>query len=190
MLLLAYGGRLFRSEFTGAITNVLMGVLTPTFDQACNLEDEARMMHEIETLAVALACYHAENGRWPAELKELCPSPLKTIPTDRFSVKPLVYRPSKDGYLLYSVGKNLRDDGGQREPRSDKISSAARKDDIAAEVKPAEATSKPVDTKPAEAASKPAQTKPTDAKPAEPSSRRNASVTGGERTVNIERTRL
>jgi hypothetical protein len=171
LFLLKAAGRPFRKALTTAYTNILIAIMIPALGQACNLEDQAKMTQEIETLAAALTCYHAENGRWPAELKELCPSLLKTIPTDRFSVKPLVYRPSKDGYLLYSVGKNLRDDGGQREPRSDKISSAARKDDIAAEVKPAEATSKPVDTKPAEAASKPAQTKPTDAKPAKTSSR-------------------
>jgi len=171
LFLLKAAGRPFRKALTTAYTNILIAIMIPALGQACNLEDQAKMTQEIETLAAALTCYHAEHGRWPAELKELCPSLLKTIPTDRFSVKPLVYRPSKDGYLLYSVGKNLRDDGGQREPRSDKISSAARKDDIAAEVKPAEATSKPVDTKPAEAASKPAQTKPTDAKPAKTSSR-------------------
>ena len=171
LFVLKAAGRPFRKALTTAYTNILIAIMIPALGQACNLEDQAKMTQEIETLAAALTCYHAENGRWPAELKELCPSLLKTIPTDRFSVKPLVYRPSKDGYLLYSVGKNLRDDGGQREPRSDKISSAARKDDIAAEVKPAEATSKPVDTKPAEAASKPAQTKPTDAKPAKTSSR-------------------
>ena len=159
LFLLKAGGRPFRKALTTAYTNILIAIMIPALGQACTMEDDARMMHEIETLAAALACYHAENGRWPAELKELCPSLLKTIPTDRFSVKPLIYKPGEKGYLLYSVGKNLRDDGGQREPRSDKISSAARKDDIVAEVKPAEA------------ASKPAQTKPADAKPAETSSR-------------------
>jgi hypothetical protein len=171
LFLLKAGGRPFRKALTTAYTNILIAIMIPALGQACTMEDDARMMHEIETLAAALACYHADNGRWPAELKELCPSLLKTIPTDRFSVKPLVYRPSKDGYLLYSVGKNMRDDGGQWEPRSDKISSAARKDDIVAEVKPAEAASKPAEVKPAEAASKPVDTKPADAKPAETASR-------------------
>jgi hypothetical protein len=159
LFLLKAGGRPFRKALTTAYTNILIAIMIPALGQACTMEDDARMAHEIETLAVALACYHAETGRWPAELKELCPSLLKAIPTDRFSGKPLIYRPSEKGYLLYSIGKNGKDDGGQREPRSDKISSAARKDDIAAEVKPAET------------ASKPAQTKPADAKPAEAASR-------------------
>ncbi len=157
MLIFRCGGRPFRGALTARLTDVLVAIMMPTLEAAVTLDDVNRANGEIEIVAVALACYHAETGRWPAELKELCPSLLKAIPADRFSIKPLIYRPSENGYLLYSVGKNMRDDGGQWEPRSDKISSAARKDDIVAEVKPAEA--------------KPADTKPADAKPAETSSR-------------------
>lgn len=120
--------------------------------------------------SAALACYHAENGRWPAELSELSPSLLKTIPTDRFSGKPLIYRPSENGYLLYSVGMNMRDDGGQRKPASKPMSYDDSKDDIVAEVKPAETASKPAqtkpaDAKPAEAALKPATSRPATSQP-------------------------
>ncbi len=148
MFLLSYGGRPFRGAATTAMTNLLIALLVPTLEQACLLEDRGKMTHEIETLAVALACYHAENGRWPAELKELCPSLLKAIPADRFSGKPLIYKPSEKGYLLYSVGMNMRDDGGQSEPRGSSTSSADRKDDIVAEVKPAGAASRPATSKP------------------------------------------
>jgi len=158
IMLLACGGRPFRSESTGAIMNLLVGILMPTLSKACDFEDEARMTHEVEVLAVALACFHAESGRWPAELKELSPSLLKTIPIDRFSAKPLVYKPSKKGYLLYSVGKNMRDDGGLCNTPGQVA--GEKTDDIAAEVPPADTTSKPADATPAEAASKPAASQP------------------------------
>ena len=35
------------------------------------------------------------------------------MPSDLFSGKALIYRPAKNGYLLYSVGLNGRDDGGR-----------------------------------------------------------------------------
>ncbi len=35
------------------------------------------------------------------------------MPQDLFSGGPLIYRPSDKGYLLYSIGVNGRDDGGQ-----------------------------------------------------------------------------
>jgi len=148
MFLLSNGGRPFRRARTTVMTNLLISILVPTLEQAGLLEDRGKMAHEIETLAVALACYHAENGRWPAELKELCPLLLKTIPTDRFSGKPLVYRVSKDGYLLYSIGKNMRDDDGQWEPRDNGVSSADRTDDIVAKVGLAGAASRPATSQP------------------------------------------
>lgn len=148
MFLLSNGGRPFRRARTTVMTNLLISILVPTLEQASLWEDHAKMSHEIETLAVALACYHAENGRWPAELKELYPSLLKTIPADRFSVNPLIYKPRQDGYLLYSIGMNMRDDGGQWEPRGGSTSATDRKDDIVAEVKPAGAASRPATLRP------------------------------------------
>jgi hypothetical protein len=37
---------------------------------------------------------------------------LRQIPGDVFSGKPLIYRPNENGYLLYSVGINGKDEGG------------------------------------------------------------------------------
>ena len=70
------------------------------------------MAHEIEKLAIALACYKSENDRFPATLGELSPEFLATISEDIFSGAPLIYRVDDDGYVLYSVGMNQRDDGG------------------------------------------------------------------------------
>ena len=43
---------------------------------------------------------------------ELSPDYLKEIPLDLFIDKPLHYEREGKGYLLYSVGMNLKDDGG------------------------------------------------------------------------------
>ncbi len=129
MGLLKFGGALMRGTLTEVTSDFLVCGMLSSLTRACDLEDKVKMIFEIEILAVALACFHAEHGRWPGELKELCPSLLKAIPADRFSVKPLVYRPTEKGYLLYSVGMNLTDDGG-------------KEDDIVAEVKPASESSK------------------------------------------------
>jgi len=135
MGLLKFGGALTRRALTEVTSDFMVCCMLPLLTRACDLEDKAKMAFEIEKLAVALACFHAEHGRWPGELKELCPSLLKAVPADRFSVRPLIYKPGEKGYLLYSVGINLIDDGGQCEPRHSGKSSAERKDDIVAEVK-------------------------------------------------------
>lgn len=64
-------------------------------------------------LAFALAEYKLANGVYPQKLADLSPKYQTAIPDDLFTGKPLVYKPTKDGYLLYSVGADGKDDGGK-----------------------------------------------------------------------------
>jgi hypothetical protein len=83
----------------------------------------ARVRLDITRLACALAVARLETGRYPDRLADLAPKCIPAVPNDAFTDKPLVYRRTADGFLLYSLGPNQRDDGGQRVPRD--------KDDIA-----------------------------------------------------------
>jgi hypothetical protein len=66
----------------------------------------------LTTLAVML--YEKEKGGYPASLDELVESGyLKKLPMDPFSDGPLVYRKTESGFLLYSLGTNLTDEGGK-----------------------------------------------------------------------------
>jgi ABC-type transport system involved in multi-copper enzyme maturation permease subunit len=74
----------------------------------------------------ALACerYRIARGIWPSALADLVPEFVITLPTDPFDGKPLRFRREKDCILIYSVGEDRRDDGGESEARSH--STAAR----------------------------------------------------------------
>jgi hypothetical protein len=65
---------------------------------------------------LALAQYAVYHGAPPAQLARLVPQYLPVVPEDPFSGRPLVYRTEPAGYVLYSVGQNSLDDGGQRGP--------------------------------------------------------------------------
>jgi hypothetical protein len=65
---------------------------------------------------LALAEYRSKHGAYPKELAALVPEVLKELPVDPFSEKPLVYRLTDKGYVLYSVGPNGVDDGGKPDP--------------------------------------------------------------------------
>ncbi len=54
------------------------------------------------------------QGAPPQSLASIVPEYLAWVPIDPYSNRPLVYRRTDDGYLLYSVGSNRVDDGGQR----------------------------------------------------------------------------
>lgn len=130
MILQGLGGRLTRKAFTHNFTNVLMTMILPSLSRASEFYDVARMTLELAKLAMALAACKAETGQYPAKLDDLKRGYVKAIPQDIFTLKPLVYRRVGGGYLLYSLGRNMTDDGGKRDPEGDEDA-----DDISVEVK-------------------------------------------------------
>ena len=63
-------------------------------------------------VALALAQYRYDHGQYPEELKFI-DSAISTV--DLLSHNELIYRPRASGFLLYSVGENRKDDGGEKE---------------------------------------------------------------------------
>ena len=79
-----------------------------------DLDDRATTRFELTKLAFALAAYRADHGSYPAKLADLVPKYVKSVPKDIFNNDAdLHYSPKGDGYLLYSVGSNGKDDGGK-----------------------------------------------------------------------------
>ena len=63
-------------------------------------------------LASALELYALENGAYPNSLEGLVPGYLTVLPEDPFSGQSFGYAPSGSGYVLWSTGPDMRDDGG------------------------------------------------------------------------------
>ena len=65
-------------------------------------------------LGLSCELFSSRHGRYPAELKDLAPEFLEEIPPDPFTGKPFKYRlkDGRTGFLVYSVGPNLKDDSG------------------------------------------------------------------------------
>jgi hypothetical protein len=64
--------------------------------------------------ALAAERFRLANRRWPATLDELRPNYLKEVPTDPFTGKPLLLARTEDGVVVYSVGQDGKDDGGEK----------------------------------------------------------------------------
>lgn len=106
------GGRATRELLSREFAKIIFMLSTTNIGGVADKVDATAMRFELEKLSLALACFHARQGRWPEKLQELSPELVKDIPADIFTGKALVYRPEKNGYLLYSLGPNQKDDAG------------------------------------------------------------------------------
>ncbi|MBI1918444.1 MAG: hypothetical protein HYS12_27450 [Planctomycetes bacterium] len=93
--------------------DVLISQVVPAVRKVQEAHDRIEQAQANLHVAFALACYRSEHGRYPAKLDALAPKYLAKVPSDLFSGKALIYHPDKDGYLLYSVGVNGKDEQGR-----------------------------------------------------------------------------
>ena len=71
------------------------------------------MQRSRDITAIALKRYELQHHQLPDTLDKLVPDFLESVPTDYMDGQPLRYRRNADGsFLLYSVGENGKDDGG------------------------------------------------------------------------------
>jgi hypothetical protein len=69
---------------------------------------------DLARVACALERYHLAHGEYPEMLNVLVPQFIAQLPHDIINGQPLHYRRTDDGkFVLYSVGWNETDDGGQ-----------------------------------------------------------------------------
>ena len=85
----------------------------PSVGPATDLDQRCEIRRDLARVALALTEFQRKTGSYPASLDVLAPDYLKAVPQDIFNGgKPLRYSRTDDGYLLYSVGIDLNDDGG------------------------------------------------------------------------------
>jgi hypothetical protein len=74
--------------------------------------DQTARMRTTQTAIAIERFRHAHNANLPNDLNELVPAYLPSLPTDPFDGKPLRFKHLTSGYVVYSIGSDLRDDGG------------------------------------------------------------------------------
>jgi len=78
---------------------------------------EAETAKASVTGAIALKRYQLKHGEYPATLAALVPEFVSKVPHDPMDGQPLRYRSNQDGtFLLYSIGDDGKDDGGDPTP--------------------------------------------------------------------------
>jgi hypothetical protein len=92
--------------------NILVYLLFPAIKKVA--EADTRTRAHCATTVAALACerYRRQVGYWPKSLAAIPRDILPMVPGDPYTGRPLLYRPTADGLIVYAVGPNGVDDGG------------------------------------------------------------------------------
>jgi len=67
----------------------------------------------VSRIGFACRLYKSRTGEYPENVEALVPGILGEIPIDPFTGKPFVYRREGQGFIVYSLGSNEKDDGGR-----------------------------------------------------------------------------
>ena len=94
------------------LCQVFVALLLPAVSSVADAEDRATMQFDLIKLAFALAAYAPTTASIRQDSRTWRPI-RRTVPKDIFNGEELRYKRKAEGYLLYSVGVNGKDDGGK-----------------------------------------------------------------------------
>jgi hypothetical protein len=95
-------------ERPGAIAGLVM----PAISRVYETEADATAAHEVMLVGAAIRVRKLRHLGLPGDLADLVPEMLPQVPADPYTGKPLLYQKFADGFVVYSVGRNLVDDMG------------------------------------------------------------------------------
>jgi hypothetical protein len=113
-------GSLYFSDANKIDLHSLMSGSVFSLSSFFNRMIRAEAAKQMTITAIALKRYQLKHGNYPPNLSALVPEFSPAISRDPVDGQPLRYRRNADGtFLLYSVGENGVDDGGDPKPSSD-----------------------------------------------------------------------
>jgi hypothetical protein len=92
------------------VGQILYDMMAPAVEDILVKKSKGDVQLQATRTILALRAYQLTHGHLPADLAALVPEFLEAVPVDDFDGQPLHY--SAERKIVYSVGKNLKDDGG------------------------------------------------------------------------------
>ncbi len=88
-------------------------LVVPACAKVAQADVRTKAILRVAMAGVAAERFRVAKGHWPKELAELVPSYLDAVPLDPFDGKPLRLKISDGAFVVYSVGMDGVDNGGQ-----------------------------------------------------------------------------
>ncbi len=96
----------------GSVLTSMSDVLLPALGRIIEVNANYETRLDQGAVAAAIERYRLAQGTPPDQLEDLVPGYLGNVPLDPYDEQPLRYRREGEGYIIYSVGDNLADEGG------------------------------------------------------------------------------
>jgi len=96
--------------------HVLLHVIMPALSRVTTVELGSIAHLRVADVALAVQRYRLKAGRFPEKLADLIPMFLESVPKDPFDGKEMRYKKLEAGFVVYSIGPDLSDDGGKEKP--------------------------------------------------------------------------
>jgi hypothetical protein len=95
--------------------HVLLHIFKPPASRVTTVDIRAIAQLRTAQLVLAIERYRLTTGGFPGNLADLVPTYIDAIPKDPFDGKDLRCKELDTGYVVYSVGEDLTDDGGKEQ---------------------------------------------------------------------------
>jgi hypothetical protein len=92
--------------------DVVTALMMPAFGKVSETNRRGVGNMRCAYVAMALERYRRDHGRWPDTLDALVPNYLTAVPADPQDGKPLRFKRRPDGVVVYWIGLDGTDDGG------------------------------------------------------------------------------
>jgi hypothetical protein len=95
-------------------------LMTPAMGAAFDSTARELARRDLVLTAVAAERHRLKSGALPPRLADLVPEFLTAVPTDPFNGQPLLMLVGQGELVIYSVGYDGKNDGGQQSGQSDR----------------------------------------------------------------------
>jgi hypothetical protein len=96
-------------------------LVIPAASRALETQDRLVAQCDLAEMAMYLKQYKRRTGSYPEKLDAIVPECIQELPVDPFTGTPYIYRKEAEGFVMYSVGVNVVDDGGKSQGRAGDI---------------------------------------------------------------------
>ncbi len=97
-----------------ASSNVLFSIFLPAVERIIEYSYRNKAHVQATLSIIVILRYKQDTGGYPENLEQLTAEAyLKKLPMDPYTDEPLVYRRTAENFILYSFGRNFKDDGGE-----------------------------------------------------------------------------